>query len=100
MNHDFARTHARASDPETSAAAAESMIFGSFKHSAEIVQTLEDAGHALAAHEMAGRCDLTAHQISRRLVELRRAGVIVDSGERAKTSSGRASVRWELTDAE
>ena len=100
MTATFAREHARRWDPETSQNAAQSMILGSFAHSAEIVLALETAGHALAAHEIAGRCELSAHQISRRLVDLRRAGVINDSGERATTPAGRASVRWELTDAE
>lgn len=98
MSDQFAREHARVTDPETSMIAAQSMITGSFVHAAEIVLTLEQAGHALAAHEIAGRCELDAHQISRRLIDLRRAGVIQDSGERAKTPSGRASVRWELSD--
>ena len=97
MNHEFARTHARASDPETSAAAAESVLSAIPSQQAEILETLNWAGHALAAHEMANRCDLTAHQISRRLADLRRDGLIEDSGERAATPSNRRSVRWELT---
>ena len=98
MTSQFTSEHSRPENPETSRIAAESMIRVSFVHSAEIVATLEAAGHALSAHEIAGRCELDAHQISRRLIDLRRAGLIQDSGERAKTPSGRPSVRWELSD--
>lgn len=82
------------SDPETSRAAAASCGDLRREHHLAILDALERAERPLAAEEIAGFCDLTPLEISRRTAELRRDGLIEDSGERHKNMSGRSAVRY------
>lgn len=81
---------ARASDPETSKAAARQCKALRADHHQKIVAALRRLTTA-NADEIAQYCDLDRVQVGRRLNELERAGLVRKTGETRPTASGRAA---------
>ena len=67
---DFAKTHARRSDPQTSKAAARSMLETASAQRERIYWSLLRKGSPLTADEIAEREGMTMEQVCRRLPEL------------------------------
>lgn len=86
---------ARRDDPETSKAAARSAHGLAAAHRHLILVVLGD-GVARTADEIASQCELDSIKVSRRLGEMRDAGLIVTTGETKPTPSGRAAMTWRL----
>lgn len=87
--------HHHANDPDTSRAAAVAAEGLSARHKAIIGAVLIFAHPAgLTSQEIAERCGLNYWQVARRLSELRRDGVVVETTERRKTRSGRTACVW------
>jgi predicted Rossmann fold nucleotide-binding protein DprA/Smf involved in DNA uptake len=82
------RPRARTTDPETSHQAARRVPAG--EHRRLILDAL--VGGAAGQSEIARRTGLTVAQVSKRLCELRRAGVIVRVGEAMSASGGREAM--------
>lgn len=84
---------ARRNDPETSKAAAARSHGLAAAHRHKILVVLAD-GVARTADEIAEQCELDSVKVSRRLGEMRDAGLIVTTGETKPTPSGRAAMCW------
>lgn len=80
---------ARASDPSTSHAAADAADGLRTRHHGEILFALHVLGRA-GKDAIARQCSLTGVQVSRRLPELLKLGLIEDTGDKAASDSGRA----------
>jgi hypothetical protein len=95
---------ARATDPQTSKAAAAQSHGLAAAHSEAILRALacpglNDLGRSLScltAHEIASRSGLQPVQVSRRIAQLRDDGLIVAADETRVTPSGRAAQCWRL----
>ena len=85
---------ARRSDPETSLAAANSMLEGAADHRAKILAVLAD-GIARTYVEIADVCGLDPVAVARRLSELHRLGAIRRRAETRLTPTGRPAHLWE-----
>ena len=83
----------RATDPNTSHQAAESMVVISDRHRARIMGYL-DQGGTWIKDELAAATGLTDVQCARRISELVRAGAAEDSGARRPTATGRMATAW------
>jgi predicted Rossmann fold nucleotide-binding protein DprA/Smf involved in DNA uptake len=90
------RPRARRSDPATSHEAARRVPAG--EHRRLILDALD--GGAAGQSEIARRTGLTVAQVSKRLCELRRAGVIVRVGEAMSASGGREAMYGRVTDGQ
>jgi predicted ArsR family transcriptional regulator len=77
----------RTSDPETSRLAAARVSEFSGEHCRRVLEALQlgPAGQT----EIAERCGLLAHQVNKRLADLRRSGLVEVTGERTRSASGR-----------
>ena len=91
---DFARTHARRSDPETSVHAAESMREASAHQCASIFSLITSSPDPLAGEQIADRLGMTTHAVGKRLPDLERDGLIVKTSKRHQNRSGRWAVKW------
>lgn len=91
----FSVTHARRSDPETSkesAARAESLAG---EHCRMIAQALSEMPHGGTCDEVADVIRvLNRHQVGRRMSDLVKDRIVVDSGNRRPTPSGRKAIVW------
>lgn len=57
--------------------------------------TIRDAGsNGLTADELASRLDLDRWSIQPRTTELRRKGIILDSGQRRHNATGKRAIVW------
>ena len=57
--------------------------------------TIRDAGaHGLTADELSARLDMNRWSIQPRTSELRRKGLILDSGQRRPNGSGKLAIVW------
>jgi hypothetical protein len=90
------RPRARSTDPETSHQAARRVPAG--EHRRMILAALD--GGPAGQSEIARRTGLTVAQVSKRLCELRRAGVIVRVGEAMSASGGREAMYGRVTDGQ
>jgi hypothetical protein len=85
---------ARRSDPPTSHAAARRV--GEFRgeHARKILQALSlgPAGQSVIAE----RCGLLPHQVNKRIAELAKAGMIVETGRVVESASGRGEREWRV----
>jgi predicted ArsR family transcriptional regulator len=91
------KARARTSDPWTSHAAADSM--SAYRLNAQqkaILQVLQSNQPPLAAEQIDDRLGYPAF---RRMSELKRAGLIVDSGEVHTGRSGRGAIKYKITAA-
>lgn len=80
---------------ETSIAAADALApkLGRLQRMAE--GAIRDAGaHGLTADELAARLDMDRWSIQPRTSELRRKGLIRDSGQRRPNSTGKLAIVW------
>lgn len=85
----------RSTDPDTSIAAASSVMTEIGK--AKVLKALQEYPGGLTDFELA---DLTGWQqtsIGKRRGELRDAGLVMDSGDRKPAPSGRMAIVWCLT---
>ena len=90
----FEHIRVRASDPITSFLAADSVHTFASQHSAAILQCLAlgPAGKdGIAAH-----IGLDGHQIGKRLTELEREGLVMLTGAKVQSKSGRLEREWRL----
>ena len=83
------RPRARASDPETSHEAAESMVDGAAIHRDMILETLAQHPKGLTGDDLDRLHDWPAATACRRLKELQRAGEVFKSDIKRETRSGR-----------
>jgi len=83
---------ARATDPETSHAAAAQAGGLASKHQRQILAALLEG--PAGASGIAARCGLLPHQVNKRLNELAKAGSIVETGRTVTSSSGRGEREW------
>jgi hypothetical protein len=92
----FSQPTARATDPKTSHDAAKRASGSAGQHRAAIVEALGlgPAGQT----EIARRTGLTVAAVSKRLCELRRAGVIVRVGDATSATGGREAAYGRATD--
>jgi hypothetical protein len=80
---------------ETSIAAADALApkLGPLQRMAE--DTIRDAGtHGLTADELAARLDMDRWSIQPRTSELKRKGIIQDSGQRRPNATGKLAIVW------
>jgi predicted ArsR family transcriptional regulator len=92
---DFARTHAHRDDPDTSHIAAERAVPLAERHRQMVLDCLEDQGQ-LSSEQIASLLGLSSLQVMKRISDLRNEGVVIDSGERKPTMSGRPAAIWKL----
>jgi predicted ArsR family transcriptional regulator len=52
----------------------------------------------MTSERISAICGLRYDQVWRRMSELERAGLVIDSGKTEKTSSGRNATLWELNE--
>lgn len=83
---------ARNSDPITSHMAAESARDLRARHHRIILRTLAD--RPLGKSGIAAKSELTEYQVSKRLCELERAGLIEPTGRIVPSASGRGEREW------
>lgn len=80
---------------DTSIAAADAIVpkLGRLQRMAEVA--IRDAGlHGLTADELAARLDMERWSIQPRTSELKRKGIIRDSGQRRPNCSGKLAIVW------
>lgn len=87
---------ARATDPQTSKAAATAARGLAAEHRRAILEVMR-AGGDWTATEIAARCGLSAVQVCRRFAELRDDGLILETLNTRPTASGRASQCYQAT---
>ncbi len=91
----FAHTHAHRSDPDTSHEAARAAQPMAERHKAIICAALFWRG--LTSQEISHMCELDYHQVARRIIDLKRDGKVLDSGETRPSPGGRRATVWRLT---
>ena len=91
---DFAHTHARRSDPDTSFLAADAAGGLATRHKATIATVL--ASGRLTSAEISDRCDLNYWQVARRIADLKHDQLVCDSGLRRLSPNGRKACVWRL----
>jgi|SRR5262245_31791521 len=98
-------THARATDPDTSHAAAWSIVdateiqrrvYGLYRRSPAGLTDEELLAVYARTYDVNGRSLESRASPRKRRSDLTRAGVLVDSGERRPLSSGRCGVVWKV----
>jgi len=85
---------ARSSDPSTSHAAAASAKELQNVHHRQILACLEQYG-CLGKDGIAARARLTSYQVSKRLTELARSGLIAETGRTVPSTAGRQEREWK-----
>ncbi len=93
MLQDFAQTHARTTDPETSHEAAERALEFALGHADRIHACLQAHGPQ-TKDEIADRTGLSPVQVDRRLPDLRKAGRAFPTGDVRQSHAGRAERVW------
>jgi hypothetical protein len=80
---------------DTSVAAADAMAPKLGRLQVMAAEAIRDAGdHGLTADELAARLDLSRWSIQPRTSELKRKGVIRDSGQRRPNETGKLAIVW------
>tara|TARA_R110000772_G_scaffold25515_2_gene66467 strand:+ start:2631 stop:2951 length:321 start_codon:yes stop_codon:yes gene_type:complete len=92
---DFATTNAHADDIETSVDAAASAESMATKHKDAIHSWLKRVGPQ-SSEQIAIGVGLNALQVMKRVSDLRNDGVVIDSGERRLTETGRKAAVWKI----
>ena len=93
----FASAHAHRGDPGTSFAAASAAGSLAAGHCAQIHSALSQHALGLTFHEIADLTGLDYHAVGRRVCDLRKAGLAVDSGARRVNPSGRRAAVWRMS---
>lgn len=104
----WARTHAHQGEPETAVAAARRARNFAGTHCGLIQVVLRAHPEGLTSHEIEvilhargiahGHCGLSYHEVARRIADLKRAGLVIDSGERRRNPSGLQAAVWRAHD--
>jgi len=97
MADDFTKTHARADDIDTSKESSARAKTIAEHHRMKIFQALAEGGPQ-TSDEIASQVGLLTHQVIKRVSDLRNDGVVVDTGERKPTRTGRPAAVWKLKD--
>lgn len=84
----------KATDTETSAAAAQAMAPKAKSLRVQVLERIITARHGLTADEVAEKMNQSILTIRPRVAELKRQGLIVQSSERRENKSGRKAVVW------
>ena len=84
----------RRTDPVTSRLAAADAKQFRGEHHRPILDALAAAPGGASA--IAARCGLVPHQVGKRLHELAKAGLIVETGRLAESASGRREREWRV----
>lgn len=90
---DFAYTHVRASDPQTSRHAAESMADVAPGLCERVLRALTALGSA-GAEQIGARCGMDPYAVRKRLADLEREGRAYPTDAKRTTSTGRAERVW------
>ena len=90
----WARDHAHQRDPGTSLAAAHRAREFAGTHCGLIQVMLRAHPKGLTSLEIAARTQLPYHEVARRIPDLKRAGLVIDSGERRRNPSGLQAAVW------
>ncbi len=93
---DWTRRHVHRGDPDTSRAAAKSVVSSAKAHRQQVFRVLFASNNPLAVSELEARMPLKRYQIARRLSDLRNDKEIADSGFRHMNSNGRQEVKWQV----
>ena len=96
---DFARTHARADDLDTSQSSAARAETMAHRQKAAIYACLKAHGPQ-TSDQIAQKVALLPHQVIKRVSDLRAADAIVDTGERRRTRTGRPAAVWKIKPSE
>lgn len=91
----FTTTHAHRSDPATSVEAARSAQPMADQHKFVIATILLFHG-PLTSQGIADRCELSYHQVARRMSDLVADGKVQDSGQTRRSPGGRRATVWRL----
>lgn len=94
----WARDHAHRRDPGTSLAAAHRARGFATTHCGIIYRLLRSNRPGLTSRQIAGALTLSYHEVARRMSDLKRAGLVVDSGERRRNPSGLQAAVWRARD--
>jgi predicted ArsR family transcriptional regulator len=84
----------RRTDPVTSRIAADEAKRFRGEHHRQILEALAEAPGGASA--IAARCGLVPHQVGKRLHELAKAGLIVETGRLVESASGRQEREWRV----
>jgi predicted ArsR family transcriptional regulator len=98
MLHDFAQSHARTSDPNTSHEAAARAVEFVGAHCDRILACLREHG-PLTKDEIARRTGLTPVQVDRRLPDLRARQQAAPNGDERQSDSGRLERVWKAVES-
>lgn len=85
----------RRDHPDTSHAAAEAIAGAMRPMHRQVLRALYAS--AMTDEQLIVSTQLAASTLRPRRVELVDKGLVTDSGERGRTSSGRSAIRWQLT---
>ena len=91
--NDFAREHARRDNLDTSHEAAASVETSAQRHKQIVAAAIKQHGD-MTSEEIANETGLSHAAVWRRVSDLRRDGVLWDSGERRANTSGRQAAVW------
>jgi len=91
--NDFAITHARSTDPETSHKAAGAARALAQQHQQMILRAMSDVSGGMTISDLAALTGLDKHAVARRMPELERDGCVYWSGERPMPT-GRKGRVW------
>lgn len=83
----------RRNDPQTAKAAAKSVTVADLE--VKVLDALRRHYDGLTTHQLAEYLDASLVSISPRMAPLRKKGLVFDSGERRKGSSGVKSIVWK-----
>lgn len=95
---DAAEGLARNDHPDTSKAAAKAIAVKSGTLRWRVLFALSYIG-AGTAEQLERNLDLSGNTVRPRLVELRKAGMVIQTEHTATTRSGRAACLWQITEA-
>ena len=96
---EFARTHARADDIDTSQASAARAETMAQRQAAAVYACLQVYGPQ-TSDQIAQHINLLPHQVIKRVSDLRNSNAIVDTGERRRTRTGRPAAVWQIKPSE
>lgn len=94
----------RTTDPETSHAAAASIVPGLSTQRAQVLALIQQvdgiySDGGATAYEVAARSEIQQSVVARRMTDLHQLGLVRDSGRTRPGSSGRQLIIWMLTEA-
>ncbi len=89
---------ARRTDPQTSHESARKAVSFAASHAGRCLGAIEAAGlHGANASQISEAVDLLPHQVTKRLNDLRKDGLIMTTGETRRNATGRSERVWVTT---